>query len=570
MNKIHRLSPQLIAKIAAGEVMERPAFAVKELIENALDAGATDIGIIIENAGLKRIQVSDNGEGMSKEDLEESWKPHTTSKMTEKDALIGIKTFGFRGEALASLAAVSHLTIQSRIKNTPTGNQIDIKNGKILKNHPVGMTQGTTVIAQNLFAEIPARKKFLKSISTEFRHIVDIVNHYAILYPTIQFSLKHNNRIILNYSHLSDRPERIKSIMSEETFSFFLPVKKINSYISISGFIAKPQINTSTQSKQLLFVNNRKINDKLISLAIKEAYGTMIESSIYPLFILFLDLPLEMVDVNVHPRKEQVAFLNNSFILQIVKEAISETLQENNITFQNLSWKRAGVGTTKSFAANLLRQTVLDKSIFIKDTTSPILQIKKLYLLYQTKDEIIILDQHAAHERILFEKLEKEFLKQKKKNKAIPLKEPYVLHIPNTEQLLLQEQRKIFEKLGFTFYFSKESQPHRKKQINSEDRIIVTHVPFLFQDRKPQELIKQLLEDIEEGIHMKDIDKVSEEMIAFLACRSAVKAGDILTENQMEKIIEELEDTPNNITCPHGRPTRISLSIHELNLQFKR
>lgn len=557
MGKIHHLSPDIIAKIAAGEVIERPAFAVKELIENALDAQATTIAISVENAGLRKIQIIDNGEGMDKIDLEACWKPHTTSKLAEKDSLIGIKSFGFRGEALASLAAVSTLTIKSRTKDEKVGNQIVIKEGKKVHSIPTGMPEGTTIIAENLFSQIPARKKFLKSNQTELRHIVDVFNHFAIAYPHIHFSLYHNNRLLLEFHANETIQKRIQAIVGQQNFSLFLPVKNIDSYISITGFVAKPQINLSSQSKQILFVNKRKVTDKLISLAVKEAFGTMLEATTYPLFVLFLDFPYEMVDVNVHPRKEQVVFLNNRIIFQKVKETITQVLQENNITFQNLSWKRRGVGTTHSFAGKLLKKKVLEKELQTKPNSCPI-QINNLYILNETKSGIIFTDQHAAHERILFEKLSKEFINQKRKHQSFQLKNPIVLHLSLSEKIIFEEHRILFKKLGFVI------------TQTENNAAVITHTPFLFQDRDPEALIKQFLENVEEEIPLKQMDKISEEMIAFLACRAAVKAGDTLDEEKMRNILLELENTPNKATCPHGRPTSIFTSFDQLDNFFKR
>ncbi len=558
MATIHQLPPEIVAKIAAGEVIERPAFAVKELIENALDAEATEVQIFIEDAGLKKIQINDNGKGMSKEDLEICWKPHTTSKLTENNNLIGIRSFGFRGEALASLAAVSTLTIKSRREHDTTGHQVEIENGKMLKSIPAGMPHGTTVIAEHLFASIPARKKFLKSTQTEFRHIVEVISHFAIAYPTVIFLLKHNNRTVLDFSHNRNQTQRIEHIVGKETFSFFLPFKNNDSHISLSGYIAKPQMHSSTQSRQILFVNNRKVTDRLISLAVKEAFGTMLESNTYPLFILFLQLPYEMVDINVHPRKEQLAFFNNQSLFQIIKETALETLQKNNLTFQNLSWKRAGFGTTQSFAGKLLKQTVLDKEDFQIKSDTPLIQINHLYILSQTKEGIVLTDQHAAHERILFEKLLKEFINRKRKRQTFQLTNPVILQFTTTENILFNQRKKMFKKLGFVIADSQKKLP------------IITHVPYLFQDRDPQEFIKQLLETIEEDVPLKEVDKISEEMIAFLACRASVKAGDELNESEMKKILENLAQTPHNATCPHGRPTQILLSIRKVNALFKR
>lgn len=551
--KIHQLPPHIIAEIAAGEVIERPAFAVKELIENAIDAHADIIQINIEQAGLKKIQVIDNGEGMSREDIEICWKPHTTSKISENDALVGIKSFGFRGEALASLAAISTLSIKSRLLHKATGNEVLIQEGRLISIKPTGMPQGTVVTAENLFASIPARKKFLKSSQTEMKHIVDVVTGIATAHPTIRFTLVHNARTILDTSSTKDTLSRIQTLVGGNIFQLFLPIQRNDSYIKLKGFIGKPQLYSSTTTKQYLFVNNRKITDKLISLAVKEAYGTMLESTAYPYVVLFLEVPYDFVDINVHPRKEQVSFVNQQTIFQFVKEAILETLQENNITFHNLSWKRNGVGTTKTYAGKLLKELVLNKEDLEIDKTIPLTQLHKLYLITQTKQGIILIDQHAAHERILFEKLKEEFICQKRKAISMKLQKPIKLDLSISMQLVLAEHKGLFEQIGFTII-----------------RQTVTHIPQLFKDRNPQEFITQLLEEIEQEKPITDIDKTSEEMLSFLACHAAIKAGDLLEKEAMEKIIYELGKIPNNATCPHGRPTKIIINLYELHAMFKR
>ncbi len=553
MATIYQLPPDIIAKIAAGEVIERPAYAVKELIENAIDAGASEIKIYIENAGLTKIQVVDNGEGMEKKDLLQSYQPHTTSKITKHDTLIGIKSMGFRGEALASLAAVSRLSIKSRIKGHPTGYEIQIQDGKLLKENPIGMSQGTIVTSENLFATIPARKKFLKSTQTELRHSLDMVNHFAVAYPSIHFVLQHNKRVLLDFPTAKNSTERISDILGHENFTLFLPVKRTDSHIQLTGFIAKPQFFSSTPSKQILFINQRKVTDKLIALAVKESFGTMLEPTSYPQFVLFLTMPFEMVDVNVHPRKEQVSLINQKNIFQFVKETISEVLQENNLTFQNLSWKRKGVGMTNSFAGKLLRKNVLEKNSLEIDKQTSFTQLHRLYIVVETKNGMILFDQHGAHERILFEKLKQEFMKQQKKGTKMKLPKPITMKLTKTQSLLLKEHQSLFTSFGFQW---------KAQQLIA--------VPTLFQDRNPKELLVQLLEDLEEDKVMKNVDGISEEMLAFLACRAAVKAGDILEESQMKKIAEELEITPNNATCPHGRPTKVFFEKEYIDSLFRR
>jgi len=560
MAKIHQLSPEMVAKIAAGEVIERPAYALKELIENAIDAHADEISIIIENAGLKKIQITDNGEGMAEDDIAVCWKPHTTSKVTDEDTLIGIKTFGFRGEALASLASVSHLTIKSRTSNARIGTQIELENNKLVHSSPVGMPQGTVITAENLFSTIPARKKFLKSPQTELRHILGIINSYALSCSHIRFTLLHNKKLILDFPKSQTVHERLSHVVGNKNIDFLLPLKFETSYVSLKGYVAKPQLYTSSMSKQFIFVSQRKVTDRIISQAVKEAYGTMLEATALPIFVIFLSIPFERVDVNVHPRKDQVSFIDKQTIFHAVKEAVAFTLQENNITFKNLSWKRQGVGTTNTYAANILRKSVLEKDDFKQVKSEQVTQLHNLYILYETKNGIVYIDQHGAHERILFEKLSKEFLNQRKKEKPYQLPDPIVFYLSATEHLLLNEHIKLFKKLGLLFTsFPGEN---RKK--------VLTHIPSIFQGRDLEELIKQIFESLEQEIPLKDMDKISEEMLALMACRAAVKSGDTLTRDEMERIIHELEKTPNNTTCPHGRPTHIFTSFEEINKQFKR
>lgn len=574
MPKIHKLSSDIIAKIAAGEVIERPSFAVKELLENSIDAKATNIEIQLEQAGLKKIQVTDSGEGMDTDDVKNCWLPHTTSKLDETNGLTHIQSLGFRGEALSSLAAISTLTIKSRQQHASIGYQVEIDNGKLTSSQMVGMPQGTVIRAENLFAAIPARKKFLKSLQTEFRHVYAVVESAALAHPEIRFALTHNNRLILDlpaHQTISDRTEKL---LGESTFSLLIPFTKEDSYVSLTGFLGKPQLTTSATSKQILFINNRHVSDKMIALAVKESFGTMLESTRYPVFVISLTLPFEMVDVNVHPRKEQVSLHNNKLIFQTVKQLMQEVLQENNISFYNLSWARQGVGTTKSYAANLLRETVLEKYSLQPVNKTSFTQLHNLYILFETKQGFVFVDQHAAHERILFERLKKEFLIQKKKQKPFVLPEPLVLDLTQSEHLLLQEHKKLFHSLGFILR-SVNRKPLSVKNKNhdglplSVDALIITHLPSLFQDRNPQEVVKQLLENLEQET-IPDVDTISEEMLAFLACRAAVKAGDVLTQEQMRQMSKDLEHTPNNATCPHGRPTHVIYSLQELNNIFKR
>ncbi len=561
MSKIKLLSPQLISKIAAGEVIERPAFVVKELIENSLDAGSTNITIEIEESGLKKIQVTDNGEGMSGEDLQEAVKIHTTSKIKE-DTLLGISSFGFRGEALASIGAVSQLTIKSRIKKSAGGTQIKVRYGIFESIMPIGIPVGTTVIAENLFAHVPARKKFLKSSKTEFRHILDIVTKFALAFPNVRFQLIHNGKQIIDLAETDDVSRRIKFLFGDLIHNNLLPVLQNEGHIKLSGFVGHPQIATSKPSKQYLYVNGRSITNKHINLAISESFFSLLSRDQYPAYVLFVETPPETIDVNIHPRKELIAFFDDKKVFEIVTKSLEQTLKKNNLSFQP-SWK-LNVGEsriTESFAGNVLREKSQEwdiTSLGKIDSGSGILQVHNTYIVMQTKNGVVIVDQHAAHERILYEKLLTEFQKQKKKKQSFILEESVSLDLSLVDAELLRSSLGQFQKLGFDieeFY---------------ENSFKVISVPLLFKDRDIQVTISELLEELLERKTVSDIDNLSQKMIAFLACRSSVMAGDKLSEKQMIKLIKELAITQSNITCPHGRPTRIEMNTQDLNKMFKR
>lgn len=560
MAKIHQLSAQVISQIAAGEVIERPVYAVKELVENSLDAGADSITIQIEDAGLKKIAVTDNGEGMSKEDLLLSFKPHTTSKISND--LIGIQTLGFRGEALSSIASIADLSIQSKTSGSAAGNQIRIFHGDAQDIMPIGMPVGTTVSVAHLFANVPARKKFLKSSRTEFRHTVDLITQYALVYPKIRFLLLHNKKVVLDLPKDQTVEERLNKLLGATTFMHLLPIIDEPSFLEIHGFVARPQIATRTLTKQYLFVNGRVVSDRMITTAVKEAYGNLLDGTHFPVYVLYLNLPAEGVDVNVHPRKEQVNFVSRTAVLDAVKAAVSKTLMENDLTFGSISFSSFSTrtGSTQTYAADVLREdvspwTVKDAAHILKN--SDIIQIHNTYLLAQTARGLVLIDQHAAHERILYEQFATELQIQKKKMRIFHLAKPMVLDLSPTDSEGVTEHIDSFKALGFEI------------EHFSENAYRLNCVPELLKDRDITSLILELIEQFDSGKKVTT-DFYSEKMLSFLACRSAVMAGERLTENEARRLIEKLEDTPNNATCPHGRPTKIEVTKDALDKMFKR
>lgn len=556
MSKIHQLAEAVIAQIAAGEVIERPAYAVKELIENALDADATIITISLENGGLRKITVTDNGIGMSEEDLLESFKPHTTSKIATEDDLNEISSFGFRGEALSSIAAISTLIIESRPANSLTGWRLIIKNGMVQEKVPTGMPHGTSVTIQNIFRDVPARKKYLKSSQTELRFIIDMVQRFALANPHVQFILINNKKIIHEFIS-SELQDRIQQIFSQSISEQLIPIEYQDSYISFQGFIGKPQIASTSLQKQFLFVNQRIITDKLVNQRIKQAFGNLLEATHYPFYLLSLELQPTLIDVNVHPRKEQIHFMNGDTILSQLETIIKNTLKNYDLTYQNFQLKNHKK-TTKGYAANYLRENSAINPLLGKQKITEDLHIKQihnLYLIVETAKGVTLIDQHAAHERILYQQFLKAF---QSTLQTIALAKPYLMELKPSATILLQQNLEHFQKIGFTI------------EEFGENTFQITAVPKLLQDNNPIAIIEEMLNDIEDQGNIKEVDEQNQKMLEYLACRSAIKAGDELTAEQALELVRQLDQTENNETCPHGRPTRINISLQEMHRNFKR
>ncbi len=564
MQKIIHLSDHVVAKIAAGEVIERPSYAVKELVENAIDAHASLIEVHLENAGLKKITIIDNGEGMSREDVSIAFLPHTTSKLTNEDHFLGIKTLGFRGEALSSIASISTLTIKSRLHNHPEGTVVTVRNGTLEAISPVGMPPGTIVSVDNLFLNVPVRKKFLKSDKTELRHIIDMMVHFALAYPSIHFIVTHNKKKIFDLSKKEEISERIKTLLGISFFEQLLPLQFDDGHVEITGYIGKPNIATRYNQKQYIFVNNRFVSDRMISLAAKEAFGTLLPSSYSPVFLLYFNVPAETVDVNIHPRKEYIAFINQKHIFDATKQAILQTLNEHNITFRLAAFREeysAKLAEINSTTGQILKQKVLmpEKSTqgnLIKH--APFIQIDNTYILTIGKNGILLIDQHAAHERILYEQFVEAFLQEKEKKLIYELPTLHTIDLSLSEKHLIEEYESVFNELGFTF---------ENFQGNS---IILRTIPQVFKGRSLEKIIKDFLSDLSEKLEIKDIDSPTQRMLTFISCRSAVKSGDKLATKQMKEIVKSLEKIKNNHTCPHGRPIQIEITTLDLDKLFRR
>ncbi|MEP7167174.1 MAG: DNA mismatch repair endonuclease MutL [Candidatus Woesebacteria bacterium] len=559
MSIIHELSPEVVSLIAAGEIIERPAFALKELIENAIDANAGQISISLTHNGLTQMIVEDDGKGMDSQDVLLSWKLHTTSKLHTPDELHSIHTQGFRGEALASIAATGTLTIQSRQKNSQLGYEIVIRKQKRVKEGKIGMPVGTRMIVENLFESLPARQKFLQSPQTELRHCIEVVTTYAISHPGIRFILKHNGHILIQVSTTTDPLERLTALFDQDLVDSLLPVNYQESYVTLQGFISHPSKATSSSSKQFIFLNHRPIKDSLISGSIKEAMRELLPQNKNSVFFLNFTIPNELIDVNVHPRKEIVRFASPTTVYSAVQSAIQEMLLSNSLTFQStLQNNQTTAKITDSLAGAFLKEIKKNGEIelFKKIVCT---QIHNTYIVFETKTGFMFVDQHAAQERTLYEQLKIKFQAEQKKNKTVQIRA--ALSLSKAEILLVDEYEAVFKTFGFTF---------EKKKNKNKEKMYLISVPALFSDRDPIPIFEEILSDVENGIAIRTTDTLTHQMLTYIACHQSVKAGDVLTQKQMQGIVHELQKVPNKFTCPHGRPTMIEIPLHDLHKRFQR
>ena len=590
MSKIVLLPEDLINKIAAGEVIERPASVIKELLENSLDAGASRITVEVEDSGKKRIKISDNGEGMSPEDAEKSVLRHATSKIRSVEDLFSIKTLGFRGEALSSIAAVSKLSITTKQKNTLEGFQLQLEAGNIVNRNITAAEQGTTMEVEDIFFNTPARKKFLKTDAVELKHCLDVVTHYALANPSVTFKFLHNTYTLLHSLALNDARSTIASIYGVQTAKELLEVKSKDEKISVTGFISKPYHVRNDKNQQVLFVNGRWIKNADITDAVYAGYHSTLFVNKHPVFVLHLQLNPETIDVNVHPQKQEIKIEQKEQVAAAVAIAVREALQSNKLmpTVDVNTEEQITFGTPTPLPRKESKTAVKypfepsAQTVFVVEETAagygeqelPVVteqnqsqelvqeklpsmkllgQVHKTYFLAETEGGLFYIDQHAAHERVMYESLLNQFLHGKVEVQQLLQGE--VLEVAVAEKILLDEKKEELKALGF------ELEPF------GGNSVVVKTIPLVFGKVKIPELLHDLLIMIE---NTKTITEQKEVILTRMACRAAVMAGDSVTIAQMEKILKELNQTELPYTCPHGRPTLMKVTIDELEKKFRR
>lgn len=612
MANVKLLDTNTINKIAAGEVVERPASVVKELVENSIDAGAKRIEIEIQNGGKALIRVTDDGAGMSREDAALAVKRHATSKLSSVSDLQRIATLGFRGEALPTIAAVSKFTLQTRRAEDELGTKLTIDGGKTQDTHEVGCKGGTTILVEDLFFNTPARLKFLKSTPTEANRIHDFIVKLALSRPEVAFRFINGNRVALSTPGNGNLIDALSAIYGTELTDSILTLSLDADNLKLRGFVTKPNILKSHRGWQAFIINGRVVESRTIGKAVDEAYKSLIPKTGFPLAVVVLNVPQNSIDVNVHPQKIELKFEDEGKIFKAVYHAVreavagkddiiehdltevavapdtprfkqldlSEELQEPPSPPKNerkpdndLDFEQTLTPTVKSESnpapvevpKPVEKPEPIKKSEPVKEVPppatpafelEPIGQVARCYIVAQSGNDLYIIDQHAAHERILFDRLSG----YAERIPAQGLLIHRVMKFDSREAELIEKNLAVFAALGFTM------------EPSGENEFRLVEVPVDAADTDAENLLRGILEEIFNGVNEADdiAKKIRRAVLAMTACKAAIKAGQELNPRQMEILLNDLAKTPHPHTCPHGRPTIIKLSAADLAKMFKR
>lgn len=599
IQRIHKLNDHLVNRICAGEVVERPSSALKEILENSIDADASQIIVELSLGGTKLIKVTDNGNGIVEEDLPLAIERHATSKLGSEDDLYAIKTLGFRGEGLASIASVSWFTLSSRVLDSSYGFQISSIFGKLNEVKPAKLNCGTIIEVQDLYNNIPARKKFLKSETTEYQHCKAVFERIAVSHPQVAFSLKHNSKEIYNLpSH--DLLQRIVYLYGKDYEQrYFTIAESAGDELTVSGYVYHPAYLSTNKNVQAFFVNGRFVRDKVIQNAIKQGFSGVLHHEHAPNYVLFLTINPQEIDVNVHPSKSEVRFKDSSavhsFISRSLRKALASNIAPNspmtesgshhpwqgvgntdasNINTNQASQNLQSQGFNDSYQQNSnLIQNWLSVSTHQKSAdlfgnanelgneTYPILgfaiaQLQGIYILSQTRDGMIVVDMHAAHERIILEKLKAQLGLNSIASQQLLM--PFIINVSQVQLEAFIQHSQELSMLGF--------------EINQlgHDQIVVRSIPVLLDDGKIEQLVKDVLDDMVNFGASNVIASHQEELLSTMACHCAVRANHQLTIPEMNTLLRDMEHTDRANYCNHGRPTWFKLTMNQLDGMFMR
>ncbi|HOK40866.1 MAG TPA: DNA mismatch repair endonuclease MutL [bacterium] len=590
MGIINILNETLSNKIAAGEVIERPASVVKELIENSIDAKATYILVEILNAGKSLIKITDNGIGMDKEDAVLCFQRYATSKIKTDNDLFNISSYGFRGEALPSIAAVSEIKLRTKQKDKLEGTEVIIRGGNFQDVRNIGTPEGTIIEVRNLFFNTPARKKYLKTSQTELSNIIDNFINFAIVHPDIHFILFVDNKEVYNLPKVNSIFERIYSIFGSEISDKLIFIENNeNKNIKLNGYFGKPEINKISRKYQYIYVNARFVKSLPITYAVEYVYSSLMPKDVYPVFFLFLNIDPTLIDVNVHPTKREIKFSNEYYIRELIINSLKKELIKEDLAYtpeikiekiQNFKI------TEQSFNSNLSEAKIIiekrieqNEKLFSADETkiekkedieikSETLNLKKAhfigqlfstYLLFEENNDLIIIDQHALHEKILYSRLKKSFENKEIKSQRLLL--PITIEITKKEIEIINKIKDLFLKAGFEI------------EVFGFNSIIIHSVPILLGKRSSDtKLMINIIDDILEKFENSKQTEFEfiDFIIATTACKAAVKAGDKLIHSEISELIKLSEEIINPYFCPHGRPVKIKIRKEEIEKLFLR
>jgi DNA mismatch repair protein MutL len=580
---IRRLPESLVNRIAAGEVVERPAAAVKELVENAIDAGASKVDIALREGGQAFIAVTDDGCGMTRDELLLALERHATSKLPDED-LWNIRSFGFRGEALPSIASVSRLALASRARGANEAWQVDVEGGQIASPHPASLAQGTRVEVRDLFFATPARLKFLKTPRTESDYAREVVERLALANPDVDFTFQDGDKRPVHYGRGSSATQRVADVMGAEFTDNAAAIDIEREGLRVSGYAAFPTLHAATSRGQHLFVNGRPVRDKALLSALRAAYGDLLPSGRHPLAVLFLDVPPQEIDVNVHPAKTEVRFRDAARVRGLMITGIRHAMQgvaqftTSTLAPQALQMLQPQGGTQFSDVASASPQSFAPQSYRPMFGATPpqarnaeaalaagvssigrlgaaVAQVHGTFIVAQTPDGVIIVDQHAAHERIVYEKMKLALHERGVSRQMLLVPEVIEMDEPSAQRILSRADQ--LAELGLVIE-------------NFGGAVLVREVPALLGNTDVGALLRDMADELAEFDDSRALRDRLEEICATMACHGSVRAGRSLTISEMNALLREMESTPNSGQCNHGRPTYVELKKTDLEKLFDR
>jgi len=571
----------MASRIAAGEVVERPASVVKELVENSLDAGASEIFISIEKSGTALIRVIDNGEGMEPEDLALAVERHATSKLKEDEDLFRIATLGFRGEALPSIGSIAKMDIVSRPQGAASGQRVRVEGGRKDEIRAAPSSQGTTIEIRDIFFNTPARRKFLKSPATELSHICDVVNRLALANPKVHFRLQHDGRTVADFVAVSEYKDRLQQVLGREVAKGLTPFEwhqTDTATLSVHGYLSSAPTSFPNARHLYTFVNNRYVRDKILTHAVLQGYDTLLMKGQYPAVILFLDIPFIEVDVNVHPAKYEVRFRRQSDVHDAVFRAIHQALRAE----AKAPSAQAGPSPLTIFtgvrdaplrypvaAATGYFDPAQSREVFIVPPPAGLVpqsgffssltilgQILGCYLVCASNQGLALIDQHAAHERVAFEKLRHQLDDGKVATQSLLI--PQSVELSAGEMMLVERKLDVLERFGFSLV------PF------GPGAYAITTAPALLPEGDYSQLVRQMVAELAEVDTSARLRQRLEERLATMACHSVIRANRKLESDEMRALLRELDQIEFATQCPHGRPVLLEFSRDELERMFKR